>query len=553
MAALFGHVWDTGDLGRNLRGGSGLLPEALAAQPRRHRPPRHPRRRGPAGRRRACACATPARTARARSARARRSSPRPAPLVPELLGELPVRRRSALALVRMRPMVVVSCCRRDRADAVGRPLLRPDAGQALQHALQPRQLPARRTGLPKRGQRAHGLRRRRPAGGATSTAATTSCATTSWPTSTPIFPQMRGRIAETMVSRWQHAGPYAAPGRWRAQAALERGLADRIFFAGDWVSDFVSMETRRADRGRRGGERAARAGRGRGGGLVPRACVIVLDAVGAASCPTPPDYGDAGVVDARRTSPRRWAGCDLPHLQALGLGNVMPLARLPAAPTRPVGRGAAAERSAGKDTTIGHWELTGIVTPRAHADVPERLPAEVLDAFSQATGRGVHRQRAGLGHRDHPATRRRARQRTGDWIVYTSADSVFQVAAHEDVVPLEELYAACRTAREHAHRRARRRARHRPAVRRREPAPTRARPTATTSRSRRRAPTTSTRLREAGHARARRRQDRRHLRRPRRRRPRRRRARTPRASRRSCACWARSTTGSSSPTWSRPT
>jgi oxygen-dependent protoporphyrinogen oxidase len=58
-----------------------------------------------------------------------------------------------------------------------------------------------------------------------------------------IYPQMRGRVAETMVSRWQHAGPYAAPGRWRAQAALEAGVADRIFFAGDWVSDFVSMET----------------------------------------------------------------------------------------------------------------------------------------------------------------------------------------------------------------------------------------------------------------------------------------------------------------------
>ena len=58
-----------------------------------------------------------------------------------------------------------------------------------------------------------------------------------------VFPQVRGRIVETMVKRWQYAGPFAAPGRWRAQAALERGIDDRIFFAGDWVSDFVSMET----------------------------------------------------------------------------------------------------------------------------------------------------------------------------------------------------------------------------------------------------------------------------------------------------------------------
>lgn len=100
----------------------------------------------------------------------------------------------------------------------------------------------------------------------------------------------------------------------------------------------------------------------------------------------------------------------------------------------------------GKDTTIGHWEIAGIISPKPLPVYPNGFPQDVLDAFSKATGRGV------LVNRPYSGTQVIAdygdeQVRTGKFIVYTSADSVFQIAAHEDVVPLEELYAACRAAR----------------------------------------------------------------------------------------------------------
>ena len=243
MAALFGHVWDSGDLGRNMRGGSGLLPEALGAALGDVDPPRRPGR----ARSRSDGAGVRVRYAgeggsgemRARTA----IVAVPAPLVPGLLRDCPPSsptlsrscasgRWSSLSLLH----------RRDRADAVGRPLLGADAGQALQHVLQPRQLRCR--GRPaEAGQRAHGLRRRRPRARATSSARGRRCATTSSPTSTPSS----RRCAAASPRRWSSAGSTPGrsprPGRWRAQAALERGIDDRIFFAGDWVSEFVSMET----------------------------------------------------------------------------------------------------------------------------------------------------------------------------------------------------------------------------------------------------------------------------------------------------------------------
>ena len=128
--------------------------------------------------------------------------------------------------------------------------------------------------------------------------------------------------------------------------------------------------------------------------------------------------------------------------------------------------GRLVERSKGKDTTTGHWELMGVVTPQAMPTYPLGFPDEVIDPFMNRTGRGV------LGNKPASGTEiiqelGEEHQRTGKWIVYTSADSVFQIAAHEETIPLEELYDACRTAREILTGQARRRPRDRAAVRRR--------------------------------------------------------------------------------------
>jgi phosphopentomutase len=179
---------------------------------------------------------------------------------------------------------------------------------------------------------------------------------------------------------------------------------------------------------------------------MPRACVIVLDAVGAGALPDAEDYGDEG-SDTLGNVARAVGGLDLPSLEALGLGNVEPLEGCPPQPGAPAVAGRLTERSKGKDTTTGHWELMGVVTPQPMPVYPHGFPHDVIDPFMHRTGRGV------IGNRPASGTEiiqelGEEHQRTGKWIVYTSADSVFQVAAHEDTIPLEELYDACRTARE---------------------------------------------------------------------------------------------------------
>ena len=140
-------------------------------------------------------------------------------------------------------------------------------------------------------------------------------------------------------------------------------------------------------------------------------------------------------------------GLELPALQQLGLGNVLPLAGCPPRADAPAVYGRLAERSLGMDTTTGHWEMMGIVTEQPFPTFPDGFPQELLDRFCAATGRGVIGNVAASGTEIIQRLGEQ-HQRTGDWIVYTSADSVFQIAAHEQTVPLEELYAACRTARE---------------------------------------------------------------------------------------------------------
>src|SRR5436189_1924259 len=179
---------------------------------------------------------------------------------------------------------------------------------------------------------------------------------------------------------------------------------------------------------------------------MPRACVIVLDAVGAGALPDADRFGDEGSNTLGNVA-RAVGGLDLPTLEALGLGNVAPLEGCPPQPGAPAVAGRLLERSKGKDTTTGHWELMGIVTPQAMPTYGHGFPFEVVDPFMHRTGRGV------LGTKPASGTEiieelGEEHQRTGKWIVYTSADSVFQLAAHEETIPRDELYHACEGARE---------------------------------------------------------------------------------------------------------
>ena len=178
---------------------------------------------------------------------------------------------------------------------------------------------------------------------------------------------------------------------------------------------------------------------------MKRVFLIVLDSCGIGQLPDAAAFGDHDCHTMRRisASPKYCAE----NLLKMGLGNIDGQDYLPAtdAPTAAVAR--LAERSMGKDTTIGHWEIAGVISPKPLPTYPDGFPAEVLEAFSAATGRGVLCNKPYSGTEviaDYGAEH----VRTGDLIVYTSADSVFQIAAHEDVVPLEQLYEYCRIARE---------------------------------------------------------------------------------------------------------
>jgi phosphopentomutase len=177
-----------------------------------------------------------------------------------------------------------------------------------------------------------------------------------------------------------------------------------------------------------------------------RALLLVLDGVGCGAAHDGGAYGDAG-SDTLGNLARAVGGLTVPHLAALGLGNAVPgLAGVEPVP-RPRGAwGTMQPRSAGKDSTTGHWELAGLQLARPFPTYPDGFPEAILRPFREATGRGVLANCVASGTAviaDYAARQRE----TGDWIVYTSADSVFQVAAHEDWIPLEELYRACEIAR----------------------------------------------------------------------------------------------------------
>ena len=176
-----------------------------------------------------------------------------------------------------------------------------------------------------------------------------------------------------------------------------------------------------------------------------RVFLIVLDSLGAGEAPDAAAFGDTGAHTLR--SIFRTGMLRIPTLQRLGIGNIAGLDFLGAVSRPAAAYGKMRERSAGKDTTIGHWEIAGHVSPRPMPTFPHGFPSDLLDRFRALTGRGVL---CNLPYSGTDVIRDYGEEhlRTGDLIVYTSADSVFQIAAHEDLVPPEELYAICRRARE---------------------------------------------------------------------------------------------------------
>jgi phosphopentomutase len=176
-----------------------------------------------------------------------------------------------------------------------------------------------------------------------------------------------------------------------------------------------------------------------------RAIILVLDGVGAGEAPDASDYGDKSSNTLGHIA-RAVGGINLPALEGYGLGNVLELDGMPANQDALGAWGKMQPASAGKDSTTGHWEIAGVHLEKPFPTYPKGFPAELVEEFEKRTGRGVIGNVVASGTQvldefgdEHV--------RTGKWILYTSADSVFQIAAHEQVVSLDELYGACEIAR----------------------------------------------------------------------------------------------------------
>lgn len=178
---------------------------------------------------------------------------------------------------------------------------------------------------------------------------------------------------------------------------------------------------------------------------LDRICLIVLDSVGCGELPDAAEYGDAGANTLGNMS-AQLGGLALPNLQALGLGNLTQIKGVPPE-AKPRGAfGKMKEASHGKDTTTGHWEMCGLKVDQGFPTYPHGFPADKMAQFAKDIGRGV------LGNKPASGTTildelGAEHVKTGAVIVYTSGDSVFQIATHEDVVPVEELYRICEIAR----------------------------------------------------------------------------------------------------------
>ena len=178
---------------------------------------------------------------------------------------------------------------------------------------------------------------------------------------------------------------------------------------------------------------------------INRVIVVVLDSVGIGEAPDAAAFGDVG-SDTLGNISRAVGGLQVPHMAALGLGNIASLEGVPPASAPTGAFGKMAEQSAGKDTSTGHWELMGIKLTKPFPVYPDGFPPDVIARFEHEIGRGT------LGNKPASGTAildelGEEHVRTGKPIVYTSADSVFQIAAHEDVIPPNDLYRLCRIAR----------------------------------------------------------------------------------------------------------
>jgi phosphopentomutase len=177
-----------------------------------------------------------------------------------------------------------------------------------------------------------------------------------------------------------------------------------------------------------------------------RTVVVVLDGVGAGDAPDAADFGDEGANTLGNTA-KAVGGLDLPNLQRLGLGSVTEIEGVPPEGTPGASPGLMVELSAAKATLAGHWEMMGLILEDPLPTYPDGFPEEIIRRFERETGRGV------IGNKPASGTEiieelGPEQEETGAWIVYTSADSVFQVAAHTGVIALEELYEACEKAHE---------------------------------------------------------------------------------------------------------
>lgn len=180
--------------------------------------------------------------------------------------------------------------------------------------------------------------------------------------------------------------------------------------------------------------------------MIKRVALFVLDSVGVGELPDAGDYGDSGSNTLGNIS-RAVGGLHMPSLGRLGLGNIIPIEGVPPAKNPAASYGRMAEKSAGKDTTTGHWEMTGLILKKPFPVYPNGFPPDFIKAYEEKIGRRVLGNKAASGTViiEELGTQH---METGYPIVYTSADSVFQVAAHEGIIPLEELYRICAIARE---------------------------------------------------------------------------------------------------------
>lgn len=180
--------------------------------------------------------------------------------------------------------------------------------------------------------------------------------------------------------------------------------------------------------------------------MIERIFVVVLDSVGVGELPDAKDYGDEGSNTLGNLA-EKVGGLKLPNFEALGLGNIIPVKGVKPNPNCLAAWGKMGEMAAGKDTTTGHWEMMGVIMERPFPVYPHGFPPEVIEAFEAQIGRKVLGNKAASGT-EIIAELGEEHMRTGFPIVYTSADSVFQIAAHEEIIAVEQLYEMCRIARQ---------------------------------------------------------------------------------------------------------